>query len=580
MSTKSERPPMRGVATVDRETGSVTRQTTASTSRGGSGSNGGAKPPADNAVVDPREETGTGRPTSAATETDAAGTGEATGERRRPSLLGTRWGRRALAVVAVLGIAGTAGFGHAWAVQRNTLSQETAARTTARNFLLALTNFTSKNVDAQFNEVQGFATGPFESQSNQFFGSSIRQQLEAALASSRGQIRDLYVQSVSGNAATVYGVVDQTYVPERPGDVRVIADQVAGPHQEVVIGDHAAPAPLVGVVEDQGAQVDRERRHGGDASGGQQGLRLAADGGHRLPDRDAGVDPIHHRPVALVPRRSQPGRAHQLHQGCQGRILVRCRPEPGRDHPQRIHPPVKRVGLAAGAQQRHAPLHVLTQGGSPPQRRGSPSGPLRRREQVPVGVELVEELEQPVRIESQEQSPAHHLATRLPRPQGVEPAVEPLLGVDGVARLHQGLEVGREAGLQGVQPQQRRAERVDGLDAGSVHLRHRPSQPEALLLRDRAGAGPLLQRLADPDPQLPRGRDREGDRREPLHAQPPGRDPGRDPGYQLPGLPGPGSRLDEEGPVQLGGEAVALRLVGDGEPAHRAVSRDSGWRAR
>ncbi|MDA8056952.1 MAG: hypothetical protein M0032_03120 [Actinomycetota bacterium] len=215
MSTKSERPPMRGVATVDRETGSVTRQTTASTSRGGSGSNGGAKPPADNAVVDPREETGTGRPTSAATETDAAGTGEATGERRRPSLLGTRWGRRALAVVAVLGIAGTAGFGHAWAVQRNTLSQETAARTTARNFLLALTNFTSKNVDAQFNEVQGFATGPFESQSNQFFGSSIRQQLEAALASSRGQIRDLYVQSVSGNAATVYGVVDQTYVNDK-----------------------------------------------------------------------------------------------------------------------------------------------------------------------------------------------------------------------------------------------------------------------------------------------------------------------------------------------------------------------------
>ncbi len=226
MSTKSQHSAGRGVATVDRETGSVTRRTAASTPGGGSGPHLATEPSGDDRAVDARETRKAGR-RAAASNTD--GTGEAAGGWRRAPLLGTRWGRRALSVVAALGIAGTIGFGHAWANQRSTLSRETAARNTAQDFLLALTNFTSKNVDAQFNEVQSFATGPFESQSNQFFGSSIRQQLEAALASSRGQIRNLYVQSVSGSAASVYGVVDQTYVNNKMSSpaadvLRVVVD--------------------------------------------------------------------------------------------------------------------------------------------------------------------------------------------------------------------------------------------------------------------------------------------------------------------------------------------------------------------
>ena len=55
------------------------------------------------------------------------------------------------------------------------------------------------------------ATGTFAKQANRF-NSSIRQQLETTLTSSRGQIRSLYVQEVSGNQATVYAVVDQLYV--------------------------------------------------------------------------------------------------------------------------------------------------------------------------------------------------------------------------------------------------------------------------------------------------------------------------------------------------------------------------------
>ncbi|HEX3946352.1 MAG TPA: hypothetical protein VHW47_01550, partial [Acidimicrobiales bacterium] len=49
-------------------------------------------------------------------------------------------------------------------------------------------------------------------QADKFFNSSIRQELENALASSRGQIRSLYVQSYGGGQASVYAVVDQLYV--------------------------------------------------------------------------------------------------------------------------------------------------------------------------------------------------------------------------------------------------------------------------------------------------------------------------------------------------------------------------------
>ena len=56
------------------------------------------------------------------------------------------------------------------------------------------------------------ATGQFSTQAKQFFNSSIRTELEQALAESRGQIRALYVQSETPTTATVYAVIDQTYV--------------------------------------------------------------------------------------------------------------------------------------------------------------------------------------------------------------------------------------------------------------------------------------------------------------------------------------------------------------------------------
>jgi Mce-associated membrane protein len=125
-----------------------------------------------------------------------------------------------LVLLAVLGIAGTVGFGLAWTGLHDQQLGETQARAAARSFLVDLTNFDAKTVDADFSAVSAMATGPFASQAEKFFNSAIRQELEQALASSRGQIRALFVQTYGGGQATVYGVVDQLYANDKIGAPR------------------------------------------------------------------------------------------------------------------------------------------------------------------------------------------------------------------------------------------------------------------------------------------------------------------------------------------------------------------------
>ena len=97
------------------------------------------------------------------------------------------------------------------------------------------------------------ATGQFSTQAKEFFNSSIRTALEKALAESRGQIRLLDVQSENQAAGTasVYAVVDQTYVNDKISTpqadvVRLVADlqQVGGVWKisDVTVLEGATPA--------------------------------------------------------------------------------------------------------------------------------------------------------------------------------------------------------------------------------------------------------------------------------------------------------------------------------------------------
>jgi hypothetical protein len=128
---------------------------------------------------------------------------------------GDPMGKRFMIVsaLAVLGLVGTLVFGLLWGGSGGgNGQQDPAVLSTSRTFLSDLTNFNAKTVDQAFSSVTDMATGSFASQAQKFFNSAIRVDLEKALADSRGQIRAVYVQSLNGNSATVYGVVDQLYV--------------------------------------------------------------------------------------------------------------------------------------------------------------------------------------------------------------------------------------------------------------------------------------------------------------------------------------------------------------------------------
>ena len=103
-------------------------------------------------------------------------------------------------------------FGVLWGTASSGNVQNPAVASAARTFLTDFFNFNAKSIDGDFNSITAMATGSFSSQAGTFFNSSIRAELEKALAESRGQTRDLYIQSETARAASVYAVVDQVYV--------------------------------------------------------------------------------------------------------------------------------------------------------------------------------------------------------------------------------------------------------------------------------------------------------------------------------------------------------------------------------
>lgn len=120
----------------------------------------------------------------------------------------------AVALVAATMVCAVAavGFGLAWA---NLQAQQTAngqITAVARAFVLDLTNLTPKTVDARIGDLLAASTGQFEAQARSFFSGGIRQELEKAQPVEQGQVRSLDVESHQGTNASVFAVVDDSYV--------------------------------------------------------------------------------------------------------------------------------------------------------------------------------------------------------------------------------------------------------------------------------------------------------------------------------------------------------------------------------
>jgi hypothetical protein len=79
----------------------------------------------------------------------------------------------------------------------------------ASSFLIALTNFSGATIDRDVAEIRTFAVGDFAHQVETFFDPQSVAALQQAQAKSAGRIRSLFVESLSGDSANVFGVVEE-----------------------------------------------------------------------------------------------------------------------------------------------------------------------------------------------------------------------------------------------------------------------------------------------------------------------------------------------------------------------------------
>jgi hypothetical protein len=177
-----------------------------------------ADPPTDPGATEPQIENGSGQPDEADTQeaealaalaaVDAPTTADAVLD--VDSRARRRWPLRMARTIAVLGVAGTIGFGVAWHNLDSQQGDVSAAKKQAQNYVIALTNFDPKGLDNEINKIESYATGNFKTSISQFFSNDTRNSLLSSNAASRGQVRAIYPQSNSGGHVTFFAVVDDT----------------------------------------------------------------------------------------------------------------------------------------------------------------------------------------------------------------------------------------------------------------------------------------------------------------------------------------------------------------------------------
>jgi Mce-associated membrane protein len=117
-----------------------------------------------------------------------------------------------LAAVTVATTLLALGFGASLRADNADRRERRSAQDVCRAFLAALTNFDGRTIDADFDRIGSYGTGDFAKQATTFFGSDVRKAMQEVSASSRGQLRYLFLQDFHLGTASVYAVVDQTII--------------------------------------------------------------------------------------------------------------------------------------------------------------------------------------------------------------------------------------------------------------------------------------------------------------------------------------------------------------------------------
>jgi hypothetical protein len=127
-----------------------------------------------------------------------------------PSLLARPFRTRSLpwALLAVA-VAAAVLFAVLWQGAQGQERKRAEVASAASSFLTALTNFSGATIESDIAEIRSYAVGDFADQVQTFFDPRAVATLRQAQAKSVGRIRSLFVQSLSGGSATVFGVVDE-----------------------------------------------------------------------------------------------------------------------------------------------------------------------------------------------------------------------------------------------------------------------------------------------------------------------------------------------------------------------------------
>jgi hypothetical protein len=117
--------------------------------------------------------------------------------------------------------------------QRSRAAEGRAAdvKFTATRFLQALTNFRGDTIEANVADIRSFAVGDFADQVQTFFSPATMDTLKQAKAVSTGAIQSVFVESVSGGTASVFGVVNESVTNAGSGAART---EVVRIHLEMI----------------------------------------------------------------------------------------------------------------------------------------------------------------------------------------------------------------------------------------------------------------------------------------------------------------------------------------------------------
>jgi hypothetical protein len=81
---------------------------------------------------------------------------------------------------------------------------------TATRFLDALTNFSASTIDQDVKRIRSYAVGSFAQQVDQTFSPARIQQIKQAKVVSKATVKSVFVENLTGDQATVFGVVAVT----------------------------------------------------------------------------------------------------------------------------------------------------------------------------------------------------------------------------------------------------------------------------------------------------------------------------------------------------------------------------------